>query len=149
VAAEVVVDTETGRVEVTRLWAGVYAGRIINPVLCELQVHGCVLMGLGEALFEQMQYTDGSLVTGNLAEYNIPSLRDAPSDIGSCVLEDTSKMDIHGIGETLVPAGPAVIGCAVSNALGVHFNDLPLTPERILQTLRNRIPDPEPGPRSI
>jgi CO/xanthine dehydrogenase Mo-binding subunit len=132
VAAEVAVDIETGRVEVTRLWGGVYAGRIVNPILCDLQVHGCVLMGLGEALFEQMQYADGTLVTNSLAEYNIPSIRDAPIDLQACVLEDTSKLDIHGIGETLVPAGPAVIGCAVADAIGAHFSELPLTPERVL-----------------
>jgi CO/xanthine dehydrogenase Mo-binding subunit len=136
VAAEVAVDTETGRVEVTRLWAGVYAGRIVNPVLCDLQVHGSVLMGLGEALIEQMQYDDGMLLTNTLGEYNIPSMRDAPADFQTCVLEDTSKIDIHGIGETLVAPGAVVIGCAVADAVGVNFRDLPLTPERILMALR-------------
>ena len=95
-----------------------------------------MLQGLGEALFEQMQYEDGTLVTNTFGEYNIPSMRDAPADFQTCVLEDTSKIDIHGIGETLIAPGAVVIGCAVADAIGVNFKDLPLTPERILTALR-------------
>src|SRR6185436_5133649 len=112
VAAEVAVDAETGRVEVRRLWASVFAGTIVNPVLCGLQAQGSVLMGLGEALFEGMQYDDGALATNSLAEYNIPSFEDTPADFRSWIVEDHEKMEIHGVGETLVPAAPAAIGCA-------------------------------------
>jgi CO/xanthine dehydrogenase Mo-binding subunit len=136
VAAEVALDPETGRVEVTRAWAGVFAGRVVNPVLCELQAHGSVLMGLGEALFEDMQYEDGRLVSGSLAEYNIPSMRDAPAQFPTWIVEDPEKLDIHGVGETLVPAGAVVVGCAVANAIGARPRELPLTPERILRTLQ-------------
>ncbi len=135
VAVEVAVDSETGRVDVTRMWAGVFAGTIVNPVLCELQAHGSVLMGLGEALFEGMQYEDGALVTTSLAEYNIPSFRDFPNEFGTWIVDDPSKMDFHGVGETLVPAAPVAIGCAVANAIGVRPHELPLTPERILRAL--------------
>src|SRR5262249_34477371 len=54
VSCEVEVDTETGKVEVTRLHMALYAGRIINPRLCELQVEGSALFGLGQALFEEL-----------------------------------------------------------------------------------------------
>ncbi|MPZ15127.1 MAG: molybdopterin-dependent oxidoreductase, partial [Chloroflexi bacterium] len=135
VAVEVAVDCETGRVDVTRMWAGVYAGRIVNPTLCELQAHGSVLMGLGEALFEGMHYESGALVTKSLAEYNIPSFRDAPPEFRTGIVEDQSKMDFHGIGETLVPAAPVAIGCAVADAIGVRPHELPLTPERLLRAL--------------
>ncbi len=135
VAVEVAVDSGTGRVEVTRMWAGVFAGTIVNPVLCELQAHGSVLMGLGEALFEGLQYEDGKLVTTNLSEYNIPSFRDAPPDFRTWIVDDPSKLDFHGVGETLVPAAPVAIGCAIANAVGVRLHELPLTPERILRAL--------------
>jgi CO/xanthine dehydrogenase Mo-binding subunit len=138
VAVEVAVDPETGRVEVTRMWTGVYAGRIVNPVLCDLQAQGSVLMGLGEALFESMQYADGTLVTANLAEYNIPSFRDAPPEISTATLENPEHQEFHGVGETLVPAAPAAIACAVANAIGVRPHELPLTPERILRTLQEK-----------
>ena len=68
--------------------AGGYAGRIVNPVLCELQAFGSVLMGLGEALFEGMHYEEGTLLTNNLSDYNIPSFRDAPSEFGTWLVED-------------------------------------------------------------
>jgi CO/xanthine dehydrogenase Mo-binding subunit len=145
VAVEVAADVETGRVEVTRLWAGVYAGRIVNPVLSELQAQGSVLMGLGEALFESMQYDEGALVTANLAEYNIPSFRDTPVAFDTSILEDPSHSEFHGIGETLVPAAPAAIACAVANALGVWPHDLPLTPERILSAVQDRARTAESG----
>ncbi len=138
VAAEVAVDMDTGRVEVTRMWAGIFAGTIVNPVLCELQAHGSALMGLGEALFEGMQYDEGTLVTKNLSEYNIPSFRDVPPDFGTWIVDDPSKMDFHGVGETLVPAAPVAIGCAVANAVGVRLHELPLTPERILRALHEQ-----------
>ncbi len=138
VAAEVAVDPETGRVEVLKMWAGVFAGTIVNPRLCELQAHGSVLMGLGEALFEGLQYEDGALVTTSLAEYNIPSFRDAPSDFRTWIMDDNTKMDFHGVGETLVPAAPVAIGCAVANAIGVRPHELPLTPERILRAIREK-----------
>jgi CO/xanthine dehydrogenase Mo-binding subunit len=138
VAAEVAVDPETGRVDVTRMWAGVFAGRIVNPILCELQAHGSVLMGVGEALFEGIHYADGTPLTNSLAEYNIPSMRDAPPDFHTWIVEDPSKMDIHGVGETLVPAGAIVIGCAVANAIGARPRELPLTPERILRALQEQ-----------
>ena len=93
-------------------------------------------MGLGEALFESMQYEDGTLVTGNLADHNIPSFRDAPPELGTSIVENPSKADFHGIGETLVPAAPAAIACAVANAIGVRPHELPLSPERILRTLQ-------------
>jgi CO/xanthine dehydrogenase Mo-binding subunit len=138
VAAEVAVDTATGRVEVTRMWAGVFAGTVVNPVLCELQAQGSVLMGLGEALFEGLHYDEGRLVTTNLSEYNIPSFRDAPPDFRTWIVDDPSKQDFHGVGETLVPAAPVAIGCAIANAIGVRPRELPLTPERILRAIHEQ-----------
>jgi CO/xanthine dehydrogenase Mo-binding subunit len=138
VAAEVAVDSETGRVELTRVWAGVFAGTIVNPRLCELQAHGSVLMGLGEALFEGLQYEEGALVTKNLSEYNIPSFRDTPPDFRTWIVDDPTKQDFHGVGETLVPAAPVAVAVAIANAVGVRLNELPVTPERILRALHEQ-----------
>src|SRR5262249_9494722 len=73
------VDTETGKVEVTRLHMALYAGRIINPRLCELQVEGSALFGLGQALFEELAVDEqGRLTNPNLSDYMIPSFEDVP-----------------------------------------------------------------------
>ena len=77
--AEVEVDLETGKVEVLRYHAAVYAGRIVNPVQAELQTEGSVAFGLGQALFEEMLYDGGQLQNGNLGDYMIASIEDLPA----------------------------------------------------------------------
>jgi CO/xanthine dehydrogenase Mo-binding subunit len=137
-AAEVEVDLETGRVDVLRYHAGVYAGRIINPVQAELQTEGNVAFGLGQALFEEMVYDDGQLQNGNLGDYMIASIEDLPAELHTDVLEHLEANDIHGIGETSLPPVMPAIGNAVYRATGVRITDLPITPEKVLRGLRAR-----------
>jgi CO/xanthine dehydrogenase Mo-binding subunit len=131
VAAQVVVDPETGKVEVERVHAAVYAGRVIDPVAARLQTEGNVIMGVGSALFEEILFEQGQVVNPNLSDYPIPSLTDAPGEIGVTLLERAGAQ-IHGLGETALPPTPAAIGNAIAAALGTTFDRLPLTPERIL-----------------
>jgi CO/xanthine dehydrogenase Mo-binding subunit len=135
-AAEVEVDLETGKVEVLRYHAGVYAGRIMNPVQAELQTEGNVAFGVGQALFEEMVFDGGQLQNGNLGDYMIASLEDLPSELHVDVLEDLEANDVHGIGETSLPPVMPAIGNAVYRATGVRIMDLPLTPEKILRGLK-------------
>jgi CO/xanthine dehydrogenase Mo-binding subunit len=135
-AAEVEVDLETGRVEVLQYHAAVYAGRILNPVQCELQTEGNVAFGLGQALFESMIFDSGQLQNGNLGDYMIASGKDMPLELSVSVLEDRERNEIHGIGETSLPAVMPAIGNAIFNATGVRITDLPITPEKILRGLR-------------
>ncbi|HET9458013.1 MAG TPA: molybdopterin cofactor-binding domain-containing protein, partial [Candidatus Limnocylindrales bacterium] len=137
-AAEVEVDLETGRVEVLRYHAGVYAGRIINPVQAELQTEGNVAFGLGQALFEEMVFDEGQLQNGNLGDYMIASIEDLPAELNTDVLEHLAANDIHGIGETSLPPVMPAIGNAVYRATGVRITDLPITPEKVLRGLRAR-----------
>jgi CO/xanthine dehydrogenase Mo-binding subunit len=139
VACEVEVDTETGKVEVTRLHAGLYVGRVINPRLCELQVEGSALFGLGQSLFEEVALdTDGRITNPNLSDYMIPSFEDAPRELTVHILEPEGVTEVHGIGETALPPIRPAIGNAVSRALGVRIFDLPITPERVLRALREK-----------
>jgi CO/xanthine dehydrogenase Mo-binding subunit len=136
IGCEVEVDIETGKVKVLRLSPSVFAGRVVNPRLCELQLEGCAIFGLGQALFEQMIYADrGQLLNSNLGDYNIPSFEDIAPLINSSVLEHPESDELHGIGETLLPPVMAAIGNAVYNAVGVRLHDLPLTAEKILSAL--------------
>jgi CO/xanthine dehydrogenase Mo-binding subunit len=137
IGCQVEVDSETGKVKVLRLSPSVFAGRIVNPRLCELQLEGCAIFGIGQALLEEMSYDDrGQLLNTNLGDYNIPSFEDIPSQISSSALQHGSE-ELHGIGETLLPPVMAAIGNAVYNAVGVRIRDLPLNPEKILRQLRN------------
>jgi len=145
-AAEVEVDLETGKVDVLRYHAGVYAGRIINPVQAELQTEGNIAFGLGQALFEDMIFDNGQLQNGNLADYMIASIVDLPDDMHPDVLEHLEANDIHGIGETSLPPVMPAIGNAVYRATGVRITDLPITPEKVLRGLRARASEEAPAP---
>jgi len=136
IGCEVEVDIETGKVKVLRLIPSVFAGRVVNPRLCELQLEGCAIFGLGQTLLEEMIYDDrGQLLNTNLSDYNIPSFEDIPEQMISSALEHGSE-ELHGIGETLLPPVMAAIGNAVYNAVGARIYDLPLTPEKILRALQ-------------
>jgi CO/xanthine dehydrogenase Mo-binding subunit len=137
-AAEVEVDLETGKVDVLRYHAGVYAGQIINPVQAELQTEGNVAFGLGQALFEEMVFDNGQLQNGNLGDYMIASIEDLPDDVNTDVLEHLEANEIHGIGETSLPPVMPAVGNAVYRATGVRILDLPITPEKVLRGLRAR-----------
>jgi CO/xanthine dehydrogenase Mo-binding subunit len=136
-AAEVEVDLETGKVEVLRYHAGVYAGRIINPAQAELQTEGNVAFGLGQALFEEMIFDQGQLQNGNLGDYMIASIEDLP-EIHLDILEDLEADEVHGVGETSLPPVMPAVGNAVYRATGVRILDLPVTAEKVLRGLRDR-----------
>jgi CO/xanthine dehydrogenase Mo-binding subunit len=136
VGCEVEVDVETGKVRVLHLSPHVFAGRVVNPRLCELQLEGSTIFGLGQALFEEMAYDDrGQLLNANLGDYNIPSFEDIPKQLDPRALEQTGSDELHGIGETLLPPVMAAIGNAIYNAVGARIHDLPLTPEKVLREL--------------
>ena len=137
-ACEIEVDTETGKIEILRFHASCFAGRVVNPRLCELQIEGSTLFGIGQALFEEMLYDDGKLINPNLSDYMIPSFIDMPPTMTTAALEDPSAGEIHGIGETAVPAVVPAVANALYNAVGVRITELPLTPERVLRALREK-----------
>jgi CO/xanthine dehydrogenase Mo-binding subunit len=135
-AAEVEVDLDTGRVELLRYEAAVYAGRAINPVQCDLQSEGNVAFGVGQALFEEMVFDGGQLQNGNLADYMVAYPLDMPRDLAVTILENAASREVHGIGETGLPPVAPAIGNAIYHATGVRITDLPITPEKILRALR-------------
>ncbi len=136
VVCEVEVDTETGQVRVPKLHAELYAGKVINPRLCELQIEGASIFALGQVLFEELvQDTNGSITNPNLSDYMIPTFEDVPTTMTVHLLEPHGVTDVHGIGETSIPPVRPAIGNAISRAVGHHFLDLPITPEKILRAL--------------
>lgn len=135
-AAEVEVDLDTGRIEVLRMHAACFAGRVVNPLRVRQQNQGCVVMGLGPTLFEELHYQDGALSNPNLSDYMIPSIVDVPAVITSTALEsDDVGAELHGVGEMALPAVSPAVANAVFAATGVRITELPLTPERVLRAL--------------
>jgi CO/xanthine dehydrogenase Mo-binding subunit len=131
-AAHVAVDPDTGRVTVEHLHAAVYAGRVVNRPGAELQNEGSMLMGLGTALFEAVEFADGQVANANLSDYNVPAAGDMPRLTHDLIERDGA--DAHGLGETALPPVPPAIGNALAS-LGVHVTELPITPERVLEAL--------------
>ena len=138
---EVEVDPGTGGVRILRYVAIHDSGRLINPLIAEGQVHGGVVHGIGNALFEWMRYDDeGQPLTTTFADYLLPAATEMPN-IDVCFIESPSPLNplgVKGIGETAtIPVAAAVIS-AIENALApfeVRIAEAPLTPVCIAELI--------------
>lgn len=141
--AVVEVDTETGKVRLRDLFAVDDAGNIVNPLLAEGQVHGGLVQGIGQALFEEVVYdADGNPLTGNFADYGFPSAAEVPSFVTVHLATPSPMNDLgaKGIGESgTIGATPAVQNAVVDALahLGVKHVDLPCTPQRVWDAIRS------------
>jgi CO/xanthine dehydrogenase Mo-binding subunit len=137
--AEVEVDTETGRVRVTKLVTTGDAGSALNPDIVKRQLTGAATMQLGFTMFEEMIFSDGQVVNASLADYKIPGMLDLPEDISGEpveIQETNGPFGAKGIGETGMFAVSPAIGNALYDAVQVRITDVPLTPERVLRAIR-------------
>jgi aerobic carbon-monoxide dehydrogenase large subunit len=141
--AVVEVDTETGAVELKRHVAVDDAGRIINPLVADGQVHGGLAAGIAQALFEELTYDeDGNPQNSTLVTYGFPSANELPSfeRVEMETPTPINALGAKGIGESgTIGATPAVHN-AVIDALspyGVRHIDMPVNGEKIWQALRN------------
>jgi CO/xanthine dehydrogenase Mo-binding subunit len=142
--AEVEIDTETGRVRVTRLVNVADVGRAINPRIVETQLSGAAIMALGSTLFESMDFDDGQLVNPSLAFYKIPAMHDLPEAIECEMVEAEQRngpFGAKGVGESGTFAVSPAIANAIADAVGVRLFELPLTAEAIYRALAaDRLP---------
>jgi len=146
--AEVKVDTELGRVHVTRVLSVHDCGRPMNPSLVKSQINGGVIQGISYTLYENrlLDPNYGLMVNPNLETYKIAGSRETP-EIDVRLVEayiGQSSTDASGIGEAagVVSIG-AAIGNAVYNALGVRVRRMPMTPAVVLAALRRPRPEME------
>ncbi|MDQ7007366.1 MAG: molybdopterin-dependent oxidoreductase [Acidobacteriota bacterium] len=136
---EVTVDEETGYVTVDRFIDFSDAGTVVNPVTFHGQVEGAIIMGLGETLMEDTVVGEGGkLVNPNLHDYLVPTIHETP-EIHSGAVESYEPRGPFGakeIGEgSLLPVLGAIAN-AIYDACGVRVTELPITPEKILQALK-------------
>jgi aerobic carbon-monoxide dehydrogenase large subunit len=144
---EVEIDKETGHVQVDRL-VGVHdAGRVINPMIVDGQIHGGAAQAVGQALMEQAAYdpSSGQLLSGSYMDYCLPRAYDLPSfELASNeVLCKHNPLGVKGAGEAGATGAPAAIINAVIDALGplgVTSIDMPATPEKVWRLIRERAP---------
>lgn len=141
--AVVQVDVETGEVTLKRYIAVDDCGKVINPMIVEGQIHGGIVQGAGQALWEGAVYDDnGQLLTGSLMDYAIPKAEYFPKfELAMTeTLTTVNPLGVKGIGETGTIASTPAIYNAVADALaplGVKTINMPLTPERVWRAIRD------------
>jgi len=139
--AAVEVDVETGRVRLISFTAVDDAGRLLNPLLAEGQVHGGISQGVAQALLEEFRYSaDGSPLTPNFADYTVISASELPSF--RIIHQETptfmNPLGAKGIGESgTIGSTPAVWNAVIDGLshLGIRHINLPLSPQRIYESI--------------
>jgi aerobic carbon-monoxide dehydrogenase large subunit len=139
---EVEIDPDTGAIEITRYTSIDDAGQAINPMILHGQVHGGIAQGVGQALLEEMSYSEsGQVLTGSFMDYGMPRAHGLPSfDIA--LAEDPTKgnpLRVKGGGEAGITPALAVVMNAIVDALsiyGISHMDMPATPYRIWSAIQ-------------
>ena len=149
-AVEVEVDPVTGIVKPTDVWIAHDIGRAINQKSVEGQIEGGVSMGLGEAMMEEMAFTrTGLLRNVGLLDYKTPTVNETP-DIHIYLVEDEDENGPFGAKEVgqgpLLPVIPAFAN-AVYDAIGVRFDEVPITPDKVLKAMESGAK--RVGPRKV
>jgi len=136
-AAEVEVDVETGVVRVLKVAAAADVGRAVNPLACEQQIEGGVVMGLSNTLFEEFRWESGRIRNGGFTDYKLATFADTPEIVPILVESDhpEAPFGAKGIGEPAAAATAPAIANALFDAVGVRIRDLPITPEKVLAAL--------------
>ena len=137
------VNADTGEVKILRYIAVDDCGTEINPMIIAGQVHGGLAHGIGQALFENVAYTeDGQLLAGSMMDYALPKASFLPSfELDKTVTPcPHNPLGVKGIGETGAIGSPAAVVNSVCDALaplGVKHIDMPLTPEKVWRAMNN------------
>jgi 4-hydroxybenzoyl-CoA reductase alpha subunit len=151
--AQVNCDEETGEVRVEKIWLAHDIGRAINPILVEGQVEGGVYMGLCEALMEEQVFRKSLHKIPSLLDYKTLTFKEMPP-VETILIETDEPRGPFGAKEAgqgpLLPVMPAVAN-AVYDALGILIDEIPITPEKVLKALEEKLKGGEGrvGPQSI
>ena len=136
------VDTETGATTMRKYVCVDDIGTIINPLIVEGQVHGGLVQGIAQALWEGAEYDDqGTLVTGSFVDYTLPTAADTISFVTDHTSSPstTNTLGTKGIGEAgTIASTPAVVNAIVDalRPMGVHDVQMPCTPERVWKAIQ-------------
>lgn len=135
---EVEVDSETGRVGITKLITVADCGTLVNPRIAETQLSGAAVMAIGYALFEKMDFDAGQVTNASLADYKIPGMHDIPPIFESAFVEGDQPggpFGAKGLGESGTFGVAPAIANAIFDAVGVRLTSLPMTSESVLRAL--------------
>jgi len=137
------IDRKTGEPTLLKLVAVDDAGNLINPLIVEGQIHGGLTMGLGPALYEEIQYDEsGNMLQGSFMNYLLPTAVETPNweTANTITPSPHHPLGAKGVGESATVGAPAAIVNAVVDALwhlGVRHIDIPITPAKVWKLLRD------------
>jgi len=138
--ADVEVDTKTGEVTVLRVGAAHDVGKAINPMMCEQQIEGAIVQGMGYGIMEEIILDQGKTKTPSFSKFLIPTSMDIP-EMKTYLIESNEQQGpfgAKGVGEgAIIPTAVAIVN-AVYDAIGVRIKELPITPEKILAALSEK-----------
>ena len=132
--AEIKVDTSTGKVKVLRIACAQDMGLCVNPQGALIQMEGCITMGLGYSLSEEIQFEGGNIANLGFDNYEIPRFSWVPKM--DCIILDRQDQPPKGGGEPAIIAIGAIIANAIHDATGARLYSMPFTPARILEALK-------------
>ena len=127
--AEVEVNSSSGAVTVKRVVCAQDMGQVVNPAGATIQMEGCITMGLGYALMEELRFEGGKILDTNFDSYELPRFSTMPKI--ETVLIDSDDPEPHGGGEPAIITMGAVIANAIYNAVGARLFELPMSPGRV------------------
>jgi CO/xanthine dehydrogenase Mo-binding subunit len=139
-AIEVEVDEETGKVKVLRVASTHDVGKAINPRMVTGQIEGGVVMGMGYALYEELEFDGGKVTNPTFADYKIPTTCDLP-EVTPIIVEkpySSEPFGAKGVGEVALFGIAPALANAISKAVGARIKELPITPEKILESLKQK-----------
>jgi CO/xanthine dehydrogenase Mo-binding subunit len=138
-AVEVEVDEETGMIKVKKIASAHDVGTTLNPISVKGQIVGGVVMGLGYALHERLQFEDGRVINPSFMDYKLPSSQEIPEIIAIPVEVPLPEgpFGAKGIGELAVVGIAPAIGNAIYDAVKARIKELPMFPERVLTAVEN------------
>jgi len=125
------VSITNGVVKIVRVMEAFECGAIVNPEHLRNQVEGAVAMGIGGALFEQVDFADNKIVNPKLSRYRVPRFADMP--VIESVLLDRKDIPSAGAGETPIVGIAPAVGNAIFDATGRRLRSLPLAPKGLAQ----------------
>ncbi len=140
--AVVEVDGDTGAVDLRKYIAVDDCGNIINPMIVDGQIHGGIVQGIAQALYEEVVYDDdGNLRTGTLTDYLVPTANEMPEFVLDRTItpSPTNELGVKGIGEAGTIASSAAVINAICDALsplGINHVDMPASPDRLWKMIK-------------
>ncbi len=147
---EATVDPDTAEIRVDKVWVAHDCGKALNPLAVTGQIEGSVWMGMGQAMCEETRYHEGLGITGNMLDYRVPTIMESPP-IETQIVE---SIDPHGpfgakeAGEGSLAGFLPALANAVTDALGVRPNELPVTPDRLMAMVEKKARETRAGARA-